>query len=283
MGTDMFGPPPAPTLEVTPTAEEVDFFGENGYLVVDRITTDEELAWLTEIYEHIFAPENAGCRAHPSTGRTGTARTEPVNLSQAFMPEINHPELLQTTYVRNARRYAAALLDVDIALVSCWGHMIRKLPGGLDAPWHSGRGVLGPGAVLPRPRLLAAAPRRHRRDGRDAVHPWLAQEPLRTHTHHDDNAAVHILVADDVDTSTEACARCRPAVHLPLPAHPALHRAEHHRPAAAGVPDRVPARTDVRDACRPDRGSTRTAPPPDAPRPTATSPTGPSSSSEPTS
>ena len=52
------------------------------------------------------------------------------------MPEIYHPEILQTTYVRNARRYAAALLGVDIEQLSCWGHMIRKLPGGRDAPWH---------------------------------------------------------------------------------------------------------------------------------------------------
>jgi ectoine hydroxylase-related dioxygenase (phytanoyl-CoA dioxygenase family) len=210
MGTDLFGPPPPPTLEVAPTAEEVAFFAENGYLVVERITTDEELAWLTEIYEYIFAPENAGLSGAPVDRTNGVGEHQPVNLSQAFIPEANHPQLLQTNYFRNARRYAAALLGVDISLVSCWGHMIRKLPGGIAAPWHSDEAYWDPelsyvalGCWLPLHDVTEEM-------GAMQFIPGSHRQPLRNHTHEGGDAVKHILVADDVDVSQ--------ATVCPLPA-----------------------------------------------------------------
>lgn len=127
---------PVSTFEVEPTRAEVEFFNENGYLVVDRITTDEELEWLTELYEYIFDPANSGLRGAPVDRSTGVNDTGPPLVTQAFMPEFNYPQLLETTSNRNARRYAAALLGVDIERIGSWGHMIRKLPGGREAPWH---------------------------------------------------------------------------------------------------------------------------------------------------
>jgi ectoine hydroxylase-related dioxygenase (phytanoyl-CoA dioxygenase family) len=131
--------PPLPTtdLTVTPTGAEVEFFRENGFLVVERITTDEELDWLTELYEHIFDPTNQADPGAPVArdGTEGGANGESL-LQQAFMPEFRFPELLRTVFNRNARTYAAALLEVDIDELSSWGHMIRKGPGGRAAPWH---------------------------------------------------------------------------------------------------------------------------------------------------
>ena len=103
-----FGIPPAGKLEVFPTAGEVAFFREHGYLVVERITTDEEIAWLREVFEHIFSPEGAGQPGAP-VDRSGTlAPGEPSLLSQAFFPELHYPALLDTLHRRNARRYASA-------------------------------------------------------------------------------------------------------------------------------------------------------------------------------
>jgi hypothetical protein len=130
-------PMPTASLEVEPTADDIAHFRENGFLAVDRITTDEELEWLTELYEHIFDPDNATDRGAPVDRSTGIDDEDATPLvTQAFMPEFNYPELLQTAYNRNARRFAAALLDVDIESIACWSHMIRKLPGGREAPWH---------------------------------------------------------------------------------------------------------------------------------------------------
>ena len=129
-------PLPSVTLEIQPTAEQIAFYRENGYLAVDRITTDEELEWLTELYEHVFDPDNANDQGAPVDRSTGTNDTAPPLLTQAFMPEFNYPALLETNFNRNARVFAAALLDVDIERLACWTHMIRKMPGGREVPWH---------------------------------------------------------------------------------------------------------------------------------------------------
>src|SRR5262245_59822686 len=121
-----FGPPPATHFEVQPTAAEIEFFREHGYLVVERITSDEEIDWIRQIYDFIFSAEQAERPGAP-VDRSGTrGADEPVMLSQAFMPEVRFPELLTTVHWRNARRYAAALLDTPEAELTSWGHMIRK-------------------------------------------------------------------------------------------------------------------------------------------------------------
>jgi len=133
---DSFGPPPPSDFNVTPTAEEVTFFREHGFLAVERITTDEEIEWLARIFEHIFDPANADAAGAP-VDRSGTLEPGvPSSLQQAFFPEMRFPALLTTTHRRNAKRYAAALLGVDEARLTSWGHMIRKPPGGRSAPWH---------------------------------------------------------------------------------------------------------------------------------------------------
>ena len=132
----MFGPPPAVPFDVNPTAEEVAFFKENGFLKVERLTSDEEVAWLKQIFEHIFDPANAGNPGGP-VDRSGVQIPEVVGkLTQSFFPEIQFPEILESTYRRNAKKYAAALLEVDESRLSSWGHMIRKAPGGRAAAWH---------------------------------------------------------------------------------------------------------------------------------------------------
>jgi hypothetical protein len=131
-----FGPPPAAAFEAHPTADEVSFFRDNGFLAVERLTTDDEIAWLRRIYEHIFDPANAGQAGAP-LDRSGTlAPGEASRLEQAFFPEIQFPEILKSGFHRNAKRYAAALLGVEARELTCWGHMIRKPPGGRSAPWH---------------------------------------------------------------------------------------------------------------------------------------------------
>jgi len=136
MGDSPFGPPPKSDFEVTPTPEQVAFFRENGFLAVERITTDEEIAWMREIFEFIFSPEQAAGRGAP-VDRSGTRDAgEPVMLSQAFFPEFRFRDLLKTTHWRNAKRYASALLGIPEGELTSWGHMIRKPPGGRAALWH---------------------------------------------------------------------------------------------------------------------------------------------------
>src|SRR5262245_2960536 len=132
-----FGPPPETSFEVHPSDAEVAFFREQGFLVVERITSDEEIDWLRRIYDFIFSPEQAARPGAP-VDRSGSARVadDPSLLNQAFIPEARFPELLTTAHWRNAKRYAAALLGVPEDTLTSWGHMIRKAPGGRPALWH---------------------------------------------------------------------------------------------------------------------------------------------------
>jgi hypothetical protein len=119
---------------VTPSSEEVAFFRENGYLVVERITTDEELDWLTELYEEIFAAKEPELRPLDRSGRRDPSIAG--TLTQYFHPEIRFGELLKSTYFANAKRYAAALLGEDVSNLTVWSHMIREAPGAPEVPPH---------------------------------------------------------------------------------------------------------------------------------------------------
>ncbi len=57
--TQPISPRPQADFDLHPSEDEIRFFNENGYLVVERMTTDEEIAWMREIFEFIFSEENA--------------------------------------------------------------------------------------------------------------------------------------------------------------------------------------------------------------------------------
>ena len=136
MNFEQFGPPPAVPFDVALTPADVDFYRANGYLVLDRITSDEELDWLTGIYEELFGPENDDTIVRP-VDRSGVRDPGVANtITQTFHPEFRIAEILDTTYVRNAKKVAATLLDVDLAELTVWTHMIRKAPGAPEVPPH---------------------------------------------------------------------------------------------------------------------------------------------------
>lgn len=130
-----FGPPPRPDLVVEPTAADVEFFADNGYLVVEQLTTQDELDWVRAIMEWIFADQDGGIFA--PVDRSGSQDGEASTLRQAFFPEVRFPAILDTTFRANARRYAAALLGHTEPDLSAWGHMLLKPARiGRAALWH---------------------------------------------------------------------------------------------------------------------------------------------------
>jgi ectoine hydroxylase-related dioxygenase (phytanoyl-CoA dioxygenase family) len=209
-----FGSPPPSTFEVRPTADDVAFFEENGFLVVERLTTDEELAWLTLVFDAVM---DEGGRAF-EPGRQPEDEG-PSQLDQCIAPEIEFPELLETTYRRNAMHFAAALLDEPEEQLVTWGHMIRK-PARRSriAPWHQDEAYWLPeldyhavGAWLP---LHDVSVER----GAMQFIPGSHKGPLLPHRHLGDPAG-NLLVVDGVDPSA--------AVPCPLPAGGATFH--HHR------------------------------------------------------
>jgi ectoine hydroxylase-related dioxygenase (phytanoyl-CoA dioxygenase family) len=202
MRTFRFGPPPTSALDVEPTDDQVAFFKENGFLAVDRLTTDEEIDWLVPIFDAAFEEVDAG-EVEPGGS--------PKVAYQSMVPELRFPELLDTTFSRNARRYAARLLEVDESQLSGWGHMIRKPVGNSRlAPWHQDEAYWEPelrypaalGAWLPLHAVTVAM-------GCMQFIPGSHKRGVLDHVFYDGDPLHNLLEAVDVDTSK--------AVACPLP------------------------------------------------------------------
>lgn len=128
MANTAFVPPPPREMQVTPSAEEVAFFQEHGYLSVERITTDAELRWLEDAFGTVVLEAQAS-GSRPDGGESG--------FQQFAFPEMSFPHLLETTFRYNARRYAAALLDAAEEQLVAWGQFLWKRPrDGKLTPWH---------------------------------------------------------------------------------------------------------------------------------------------------
>jgi ectoine hydroxylase-related dioxygenase (phytanoyl-CoA dioxygenase family) len=113
---------------------QVERFQREGFLALERIADDAEIAWLRDTYARILLDTQALRVQYTGATPAGGA----AEITQIFAPELRCPELLQTGYIRNAKRLAASLLGVAEADVSYGGLMlIYKPPGaGLEAPFH---------------------------------------------------------------------------------------------------------------------------------------------------
>ena len=197
-------------FQIDVTKEQIAFFHENGFLSIERITTDEEVEWLRGIYDQLFTQrvgEEEG-RYFDLGGPRAHAGLEV--LPQVLGPEATFPELRESTYFRNARKLSAKLLGVGEEKVNGGGHMILKPSHyGGETPWHQDEAYWNPGMI---PHSLSV---------------WLPLDPatvesgcmqfiprshmghVRWHRHIDDDPLVHGLVTDDVDSSQ--------AVACPIP------------------------------------------------------------------
>jgi hypothetical protein len=202
-----FGSPPKSDLDVRPTSDDIDFFEENGFLVVPQITTQEELDWLTKVFLAVI-DDNAGTGVFEPGRELG--QTLPAQIQQSIGPELMIPELLETTFRRNAMHFASAFLGVPEERLTTWGHMIRKpARSNRPAPWHQDQAYWHPeldyhalGSWLP---LHDVSVER----GCMQFIPGSHKTGLRNHGFIGDPVS-NLLIADDVDASG--------AVPCPLPA-----------------------------------------------------------------
>lgn len=115
------------------TADQAAAFREQGFLRIDRITTDDEVAVLRDLYDKVMADSTAYRLLYEG----GAAKDGSV-INQVFLPELQQPGFADTTYLRNAKRMVAQLLGVDEDEVTPGGQMLIYKPatGGRQAPWH---------------------------------------------------------------------------------------------------------------------------------------------------
>jgi ectoine hydroxylase-related dioxygenase (phytanoyl-CoA dioxygenase family) len=128
---------------ITLTDEQVAFFKENGYLSIDAITTPEEIARITTIYDDLF------------TRKAGRERGDQFDLGgadeddkQAVLPQILNPsryapELAETLYHANALAIARQLLGEEARYNG--DHAIMKPPHSpAPTPWHQDEAYWNP-------------------------------------------------------------------------------------------------------------------------------------------
>ena len=114
--------------------EQITAFRERGFLSLEAVTTPDEVAWLRDAYDALLADRSTWRIRYAQDDGHGTA----LRIDQVFSPERQLPRLLETLYLRNARRLGAQLLGCSLEQAQPGGlMMIYKPPGaGRDAPWH---------------------------------------------------------------------------------------------------------------------------------------------------
>jgi ectoine hydroxylase-related dioxygenase (phytanoyl-CoA dioxygenase family) len=125
------------THEVTLTDDQVAQFWEQGFLTLDRITSDEEIERLRQIYDELFS-NKAGKEKGRFFDLGGVKGHEGEEvLPQVLGPERMYPELVESVYRRNAIEVGARLLGESHHKLTVFGHMILKPAGfGRETPWH---------------------------------------------------------------------------------------------------------------------------------------------------
>lgn len=205
---------PAPEQEV-PTADlteaQVHFFQENGFLQLERITTNAEVEWLRGVYDRLFAARTGEAEGRYFDLGGPRGHTGKEVLPQILAPERTAPELCDTLVYRNARRLAARLLQCPEATVMGGGHMILKpAQYGHETPWHQDEAYWSPDVVLERVSIWVPLDPATVESGCMQFIPGSHHTEIRTHRHIGNNPLIHGLVTDEVDPAQ--------AVACPIPA-----------------------------------------------------------------
>ena len=195
--------PAAPKVSAIPsidvTSEQREFWKEQGYLIIPNgITTPEEAAFITEIYDRAFS-----VRAGFDTGHyfdfTGDD-SDKAQFPQLFFMSNREPRLRRTLLWANAHTIARQLLGPGSKLL--FEHALLKPPGGPATPWHQDQSFSEPGSrydsltiwvplqdVTQEEGCLQFIPRSH-------VKPLLPHRPLNN------DPRIHALEALGVDATT---------------------------------------------------------------------------------
>ncbi len=126
-------------MERTPTIaltqEQIDFYRREGYLVLDAITTPEEVTWLRGVYDRLFE-RRAGREEGNQFDLGGTDEEgKPAALPQILGPSQYAPELREGLFRANALAVARQLLGSE--QISGGEHAVLK-PADYGTPtrWH---------------------------------------------------------------------------------------------------------------------------------------------------
>lgn len=130
-----------PTVQLS--QEQIDFYHREGYLVLDSISTPDEVAWMRDVYDRIFE-QKAGREEGNQFDLAGTDEEgKRETLPQILAPSKYAPELKDGLYRVNTAHIAKQLLG-PLATVG-GDHAIFKPAGyGAATPWHQDEAYWNP-------------------------------------------------------------------------------------------------------------------------------------------
>lgn len=227
---DILARRPAATLEVSLDPDQIATFETAGFISIARITTDEEIAWLGEVYDWLFAEKSRALKgAHFDLVRPYDSDGQD-RLPQVLTPERRLPALKETAFWRNGRKLASQLMSVDAAVLEGWGHMIRKPPKiGEPLPWHQDEAYWDPSLVYRALGCWMPLDAATRENGCMSFIPGSHRSEVLPHRHVGDDPRVHALY------TTPDPAETARAVPVPVPAGGAVFH--HSRTLHASGPN----------------------------------------------
>lgn len=124
---------PEPTVCLS--QEQIDFFHREGYLSLPPITTPEELAFMREVYDRLFAARAGREEGNQFDLAGADEDDDEATLPQILNPVKYAPELQDTRFRANAAAIAEQLLGPEV--IARGEHAILKPAGiGAPTPWH---------------------------------------------------------------------------------------------------------------------------------------------------
>ena len=220
------------------SGEQVEEFRASGFLSIPRITTDDEIAWMRDVYDRLFE-QKPGWQTGDFFDFAGEdGDREAPKLPQLLNPSRYEPELANTTFRANAQAMARQLLGSSAKLI--FEHaMLKPARTGGETAWHQDEAFYARYTNYHAVTVWMPLQPVDERNGCMEFIPGSQNGPVRPHRHLNDDPRIHGLEAVDVDRSR--------VIACPLPAggatfhgdrtlhHAGANRSEHPRRAYALV------------------------------------------------
>lgn len=189
--------------------EQIAFFQENGFLAINEITGQDEVAWMRLLYDRAFA-----ARVGREEGNQFDLAGSDEEGKEATLPQIlrlsrYEPELQNCRYRGNALSIAAQLLGSETKFTG--DHAILK-PAfhGATTPWHQDEAYWGEEYDYNAISIWMPLQEVNSENGCMTFIPGSHRSEVMPHHSIGHDPRVHGLEIDEIDTSTE--------VACPLPA-----------------------------------------------------------------
>ncbi len=128
------------------TQDQIDFFQREGYLALEALTTQEEVAWLRQIYDRLFS-QRAGREEGNQFDLAGTdEENQEATLPQILDPAKYAPELNDSQLLRNVTRLGKQLLGEE-ATCSFVHAIFKPARTGAATPWHQDAAYSNPNLI----------------------------------------------------------------------------------------------------------------------------------------